>query len=166
MKYFEENLFFTRVQLVNEISNISDEVFNRKLETNKWSIAEICHHLLKTETLFTKAILFGLEQNKRAKAVRKPIEDVLDRSKFISAPKISEPGTGPFYVLQLIQQLNDSRIDLLGVLNKIDDKSILEEIAVKHPVFEDLSLDQWVELLYLHEQRHIQQIKDQKELSR
>jgi hypothetical protein len=52
----------------------------------------------------------------------------------------------------------------MGVLNKIDDKSILKEIAVKHPVFGDLSLDQWIELLYLHEHRHIEQIKDLKAL--
>ncbi|WNR43828.1 DinB family protein [Paenibacillus roseipurpureus] len=162
MKNFEENLYFTREQLISEISHLPNEVFNRKSDTNKWSIAQICHHLWKTETLFTKAILFGLKQNKRTKTERKPIEHVLDRSKFIRAPEIAEPGTGPFYVVQLIQLLNDSRIDLLGVLNKMDDKSILEEIAVKHPMFDDLSLDQWVELLYLHEQRHIQQIKDHK----
>lgn len=166
MNYFKENLSSTRKQLISEISPIPDEIFNLKAEENKWSIAQICQHLLKTEILFAKAIRFGLEQTKQTKTVRKPIERILDRSKLYIAPKISEPDPGPFHVLRLIEQLNDSRIDLLGVLNTIENKSILEEIAVKHPVFEDLSLDQWVELLYLHEQRHIQQIKDQKAIIR
>jgi hypothetical protein len=51
---------------------------------------------------------------------------------------------------------------LMDVLVKIDDISILKEIAVNHPRFGNLPLDQWIELLYLHEQRHIEQIKDLK----
>ena len=29
-----------------------------------------------------------------------------------------------------------------------------------HPALGELSLDQWIELIYLHEQRHISQIKE------
>ncbi|SFM53522.1 DinB superfamily protein [Paenibacillus sp. 1_12] len=165
MDDFEKYLFSTRERLLNEISYLNEDEFNRTLEINTWSIAQICHHLLKTETLFRKAIFYGVEQRILSKTERKPIQIVLDMSKKFPAPKVSEPSSGPFQVPQIIQLLSDSRNKLMGVLDKIDDKSILKEIAVNHPRFGDLPLDQWIELLYLHEQRHIEQIKDLKALS-
>jgi uncharacterized damage-inducible protein DinB len=52
MDKFEEHLVRTRMQLLNEISSLSNDEFNRRFELNKWSIAQVCHHLLITETLF------------------------------------------------------------------------------------------------------------------
>lgn len=164
MADFEENLLTTREKLLNEISSLSDEDFNRTIEIEKWSIAQICHHLWKTEALFRKAILFGLDQGISSKTERKPIEVVSDMSTKYSAPKVSEPGSGPFQVEQIIQLLSVSRIKFMGVFEKFDDNSTLKEIAVNHPRFGDLPLDQWIELLYLHEQRHIEQIKELKAL--
>jgi DinB superfamily len=162
MDDFKGQLFTTREQLLNEISSLDDNEFNRTDEMNKWSIAQICHHLLKTETLFTKAISYGMDQRILSQTERKPIHNVLDKSQKYQAPRISEPDSGPFQVPQIIQLLNDSRNKLIIVLDKIDDKSILKEIAVNHPRFGDLPLDQWIELIYLHEQRHIEQIKELK----
>lgn len=62
MDEFKPFLFATRERLLNEISSLNDDEFNRTIDSNKWSIAQICHHLMKTETLFSKAILFGLDQ--------------------------------------------------------------------------------------------------------
>ncbi|KQL44021.1 PadR family transcriptional regulator [Brevibacillus choshinensis] len=164
MDKFEEYLIKTREQLLNEFSFLSFDEFNRRFEMEKWSIAQVCHHLFITETLFAKAIVFGLDQKKPTDTEHIPIQFVSDRSNKIQAPKISEPSSEPFQVLQIIQLLNDSRNKLMYVLSKIDDKSVLRAIAVKHPVFGNLPLDQWVELLHLHEQRHIEQIKDLKAL--
>ncbi|WP_054023078.1 DinB family protein [Bacillus sp. FJAT-28004] len=164
MDDFDEHLYTTRERLLNEISSLNDEEFNRTIEITKWSIAQICHHLLKTENLFRKAILLGLDQKILSKTERKPIQIVLDKSVKFQAPKISEPSSEPFQVPQIIQLLSDSRNKLMDVLVKIEDISILKEIAVNHPRFGNLPLDQWIELLYLHEQRHIEQIKDLKAL--
>jgi hypothetical protein len=60
----------------------------------------------------------------------------------------------------MLNLLTKSRENLLNVLRSIDDKSILSKKAAKHPAFGELSLEQWIELLYIHEQRHIEQIKD------
>ncbi|MCP3776660.1 DinB family protein [Paenibacillus sp. MZ04-78.2] len=164
MDKFEENLFTTREQLLNEVSSLSFDEFNRRFETSKWSIAQVCHHLFITEKLFAKAIVFGLEQKRPTGSEHLPAHFVSDRSNKIQAPQISEPSSEPFQVLQIVQLLSESRNKLMDVLSKIDDKSILKAIAVNHPVFGDLPLDQWVELLYLHEQRHIEQIKELKAL--
>lgn len=42
----------------------------------------------------------------------------------------------------------------------IEDKSFLAEKSVKYPTLDDLPLDHWIEQIYLHEQRHIEQIKE------
>ncbi|UVI33087.1 DinB family protein [Paenibacillus spongiae] len=162
MDKLAEMLFKTRERLLHEVSSLSFDDFNRRVEMNKWSIAQVCHHLYITEKLFAKAIAFGLAQKNPAEKEHIPVHFVSDRSNKIHAPKISEPGSEPFQVLQIVQLLSDSRIKLMDVLRTIDDKSVLKTIAVEHLVFGYLPLDQWVELLYLHEQRHIEQIKDLK----
>ena len=84
----------------------------------------------------------------------------MDRTKKFKAPKIVEPDVEPFEVQQIIDLLNDSRKKLMTFLSTIEDKSILAEKSVKHPALGELPLDQWIEQIYLHEQRHIEQIKE------
>jgi DinB superfamily len=161
---YKEHLFTTREQLLNEISSLGFDEFNRRSESDKWTIAQVCHHLFITEKLFAKAILFGLDKEDPIDTEHVPIQFVLDRSYKIQAPEIAVPGSEPLQVPQIIQLLNDSRNKFMAVLSKIDDMSVLKEIAVQHPAFGNLPLDQWIELLYLHEQRHIEQIKELKAL--
>ncbi|GIO05543.1 PadR family transcriptional regulator [Brevibacillus reuszeri] len=162
MDYFEENLAKTRATLLNEISSIRDEDFNRRFEQDKWSIAQVCHHLVIIDTLFAKAIVHGLKQLNPIDKEYIPIQYVADRSNKIQAPEISEPSPEPFQVQQIIQMLHDSRHNFLVVLSKVEDRAILKTVAVKHPVLGHLPLDQWVEILYVHEQRHIEQIQELK----
>lgn len=164
MNELEENLIRTRKILIKELSSLNDNEFNQRVDTNKWSIAQVCHHLVITEILFTKAIISGLDEMNVTEATRKPIQLVLDKSKNFQAPEIAEPRSEPFQVLQILLLLNESRKNLTEAISKVDDKTILKNITAKHPVFEDLPLDQWIELLYLHEQRHIEQIKTLKSL--
>lgn len=165
MEVYITNLAAARARLLHEISSLNDEDFNREFENNQWSIAQICHHLLKTEVLFRKAIRFGLAQKTVIKADRKHIQVVSDMSVKYQAPKIAEPDSGPFQASLIIQQLSDSRNNLLDVLLPIDDPSRLKDIVVNNPRFGDLPLDQWIELLYIHEQRHTKQIINLKALA-
>ncbi|REK76028.1 DinB family protein [Paenibacillus paeoniae] len=161
---FEQALLTTREQLWHEISSLKEEELNRVVNESTWSIGQIVNHLWKTETLFSKAILYGLKRNALSNTERKPIEVVLDPSVKYQAPAVAEPDVGPFELAPIIQLLGDSRVQLLKVLGKVDDIAILKGLAFHHPRFGDLPLDQWVELLYMHEQRHIEQIKGIKAL--
>ena len=49
---------------------------------------------------------------------------------------------------------------LLLVLDSIEDPSLLSGKSVKHALFGSLSLEQLIEQVHLHEQRHIEQIKE------
>ena len=73
-----------------------------------------------------------------------------------------EPSIQQFEVLQLVYLLNDSRKALMRFLSTIEDESKLAKKSVMHPALGELLLDQWIELIYLHEQRHIEQIKEVK----
>ncbi|CAM3973216.1 DinB family protein [Mesobacillus zeae] len=160
-KLVNDNLYETRNNLVKEITLLSDVQFNSKPDMNKWSIAQVCHHLVLVEEASIKAIAWGLKEIDSTQKERKKVHLILsDRTKKIKAPKIVEPDVGPFEVQQIIDLLNDSRNKLMTFLCTIEDKSILAEKSVKHPAFGELPLDQWIEQIYLHEQRHIEQIKE------
>jgi len=158
-KLVNENLYETRNNLVKEITLLSDTEFNSKPDMDMWSIAQVCHHLVLVEQATIQAIAWGLKKVENAPAERKNVHLILDRTKKFKAPKIVEPDAKPFEVQSIIDLLNDSRNKLLAFLSRIEDQSILAEKSFKHPALDELPLDQWIEQIYLHEQRHIEQIK-------
>lgn len=156
----ELQLVETRTILLDEISLLSFEELNNRPEPNKWSIAQVCHHLAITEKLFARAIEYGLKQPSTTHVKQKNIHVLLDRSIKVEAPEMVKPALEHFEVEQIVDLLKDSRNYLLTVLSKIEDKSILAEKSAKHPIFNELPLNQWIDLIYLHDQRHMEQIKE------
>lgn len=155
-----DNLYETRNNLVKEITSLSYSQFNDRLGTNLWSIAQVCHHLVLVEQSTIKAIAWGLKKVDNTQIERKNVHLILDRTKKFKAPEIVEPDVEPFDVQSIIDLLNNSRKKFLTFLSTIEDKSILAEKSMKHPALGELPLDQWVEQIYLHEQRHTEQIKE------
>ena len=155
-----DNLYETRNNLVKEITSLSYTQFNGRLGMNMWSIAQVCHHLVLVEQATIKAIAWGLKKVDNTQTERKNVHLILDRTKKFKAPEIVEPDVEPFEVQSIIDLLNDSRKKLLTFLSTIEDKSILAEKSFKHPALGELPLDQWIEQIYLHEQRHTEQIKE------
>ncbi len=155
-----DNLLETRSDLVKEITNLTNAQFNNKHDKDTWSIAQVCHHLVLVEQSTIKAIAWGLKKVDNTQTERKNTHLLLDRTKKYKAPEIVEPDVEPFEVQSIIDLLNDSREKLLTFLSTIEDKSILAEKSFKHPALGELPLDQWIEQIYLHEQRHTEQIKE------
>ena len=159
MLNFEDKLFETRNLLLHEISCLSQHELNQTIEINTWTIAQICHHLIIVEMLFADAIVYGLKRKNDKEIEPKRIEVISDRSQKIDAPEISKPSSEQFHLEEIIQMFRNSRKKFLDVLSSIEDKSLLVKKSAKHPVLGELPLYQWIELLYLHELRHIEQIK-------
>ncbi|WP_427110596.1 DinB family protein [Lysinibacillus xylanilyticus] len=155
-----DHLCETRNNLIEEIKLLSDSQFNAKPDANSWSIAQVCHHLTLVEESSVKAIAWGLKQADHKQTERKNVQLIVDRTKKITAPKIVEPAEDYFTVQQIIDLLDDSREKLTAFLDTIEDSSILAEKSFKHPAIGELPLDQWIEQIYFHEQRHIEQIKE------
>jgi hypothetical protein len=155
-----DKLIEVRNHLLSEINLLSYDEFNKKTNSNEWSIAQVCHHLILVEKAFAQAIEYGLKKVDGHETERKNIHIVSDKTVKLKAPDTVQPNSEPFEVQQIIELLSESRDFFNTVLSKIDDQSILSEKSVKHPLFGELPLDQWVELLYIHEQSHVEQIKD------
>jgi hypothetical protein len=155
-----EELIATRNRLLKEISGLSYERLNKKPDEVTWSVAQVCHHLYLTESAFTQAIIYGLNKVNGKKAEPKPVQLAVDRTQKAKAPVIVAPGDEPLDSQQIKELLNHSRNLFLEFYNQLEDKSILAEKSAKHPLFGYTPLDQWVELIYLHEERHIEQIKE------
>jgi hypothetical protein len=160
-KVKDHHLLVTRNNLLSEIDGLTQEEMNFHSEENRWSIAQVCHHLALTEETFAKAIAYGLKTSTIYSEPKK-IDFMLDRSIKLEAPEIVQPLMESFTSRQLVDQLSNSRKILMSILNTVDDTAILSEKSVKHPFLGDLPLFQWIELIYLHEQRHIQQIQENK----
>ena len=155
-------LFETRLELIEEMEGLSDRIINYQPAPNKWSIAQICHHLYLSERIFTRAIITGMQERDYNHIIKKNIYLISDRSKKFRAPDMVLPSEEDFQLTTLIDLLGQSRDHLLQVLYEKDPDVLLNKKKAKHPLFGDLALDQWVELLSLHEQRHIKQIRDAK----
>ena len=153
-----DNLNETRNNLVQEITSLSYSQFNGRPGKNAWSIAQVCHHLVLVEQTTLKTIVWGLRRGKNTQTERKNVHLILDRTKKFKAPEVVEPTEEAFEVQSIIDMLSDSRKKLLTFLSTIEDKSRLTERFVKHPALGELPLDQWIEHIYLHEQRHTEQI--------
>ncbi|MGE7887716.1 DinB family protein [Bacillus cereus] len=157
----KEKFYETRNHLFEEITLLSHIQFNRKPDKDKWSIAQVCHHLVLLEERVITVISSGLKKIDNNQNERKEIQTILlDRSIKFIAPETIEPSIEPFEVQQMITLLNESRKELMHFLSTIEDESILAKKSVMHPALGELFLDQWIELIYLHEQRHIEQIKE------
>lgn len=159
MNQFKDNLLETRNRLLNEIQPFRFDEFNKKPDQNNWSAAQVCDHLVLVEKAFTKAIIYGMKKEDQ-EVERKDLSFAMDRKQKIDAPEIVIPNSEQMEVQQVIERLSESRKDLLAVLSTIKDSSILTGKYARHPIFGKISLDQWIELLYIHEQRHIEQIKE------
>ena len=161
MSYSEiDYLDETRKSLVQEITSLRDDEFNGKPGKEMWSIAQVCHHLVLVEKSTAKVINWGVKGPPSTNIERRKVDLILDRTKKIQAPKIVEPDEQSFTVQQMIDLLSESRKTLMSVLHTIENKLILAEKSVNHPAFGELPLDQWVDMIPLHEQRHIEQIKE------
>jgi uncharacterized damage-inducible protein DinB len=155
-----ESLTATREKLLNEISDLSNEELNKKPGPDTWSVAQVCHHLYLAESVFTQAIIYGLSKSNGRKAEPVPVQLAVNRSQKAKAPDMVVPSDNPMDYQQIKDLLDQSRNLFLEFYNQLEDKSLLAEKSAKHPLFGYMPLDQWVELIYLHEERHIEQIKE------
>lgn len=152
-----ENLGKTRTKLFETVKDLTDEQFNQKPSPEKWSIAQVFHHLYTTEKSTAEFILSAIE-TKSSPVEDKDMAFVADRSKKIKAK--NEPPTDFFTKKALMYLLDNSRFEnLQAVFNEVHVEDLADK-SIDHPGFGKISLKNLVEFIYLHEQRHIEQIEE------
>ncbi|KGR76264.1 DinB family protein [Ureibacillus sinduriensis] len=151
-----------RGELFNEINGLSTESFNKKPSDDEWSIKQIVEHLCLMEGAIAKMIQGKLENGEVVNAEMKPIEAATNRKIKIDAPEFALPGNEFATLEELKTKLNVTHQTLLKIEELADEK----ELKIKgfpHPVFGQMSLEQWIPFVGYHEMRHILQIKEVKE---
>lgn len=151
-----------RAEVLDSVNMLSDEQLNQRLDPEKWTIAQVLVHLYLLERGLSKWIPDALSKGEKQIVDKKPIYMVPDRSKKLKAPKNVEP-RDEFYTLDAVQiKLRQSRVALNEALAGVAEEE-LEKRALPHPVFGPINLKQWVELVGVHEKRHLEQIEELKQ---
>ncbi|KEK23608.1 DinB family protein [Bacillus gaemokensis] len=157
-----QSLQSTRSALLSEIEMLNDTEVNVKPRRDKWSIIQIMHHLHLVEQSVTSALVYALQKKERKAVQLKDLQLTLDRTHKREAPQQMQPTETLMKKQQGIQLLEHSRQELLHTLHSIIDERELLDNSLKHPIFHELNLYQWIQFLDLHEQRHLTQLKEAK----
>lgn len=153
----------TRHEILNLIENIPDHLFNERESESTWSIKQVLEHLYKTEVEITKAIKYMLTLPEREHLLDQPLALTLDRTHKISAPTAIVPTSRPGTKQDMLHLLSQSRKQLLQLVDSIPPEQDLTTRGMKHPVFNNLSLKQWIEFIGYHEKRHLAHILEIKQ---
>lgn len=159
MKVNEE----AREKLWKEVDELTDDELNWKPSATQWSVREVLEHLYLMEGGIAKTIQHQLASGEANLVADKPIEHAVDRSTKVTAPDFATPDENFIKLTELKEKLAASH----QLLQHIENTESKEELAAKsypHPVFGDMNLAQYIPFVGYHELRHIEQIKEVKEL--
>lgn len=151
-----------REELLSLVNELTDEQLNTRIEEGSWSIAQVLEHLYLLEKSVTNLIQRKLKSDTTKPVVNKPLKHTLNRSLKIDAPSFLEPHEEFLSLEKAKGMLEESREGFVRSFEGVE-RSFLEQKSYVHPIFGDLNLAQWVEFIGLHEQRHMDQIKEIKE---
>lgn len=147
-----------RNDILTEINDIPDHLFNDKESANSWSVGQVLDHLHKIEVEITKAIKYMLTLPEQDPLPDKPLTITLDRSKKRTAPEAFIPSSQTLDKQEILSSLAQSRQNLLKLIDSIPPERDITRIGFKHRFFDVLSLKQWIEFIGYHEKRHLSQI--------
>lgn len=141
------------------VQHLTDEQINQHAETGKWNVAQVLEHLYLIERMIVKYISISLVKSELSTTNAKPFNLTLDRSRSIEAPPHLVPSEAFMKLEDLKTKLNESRQSLLQVTQGISENELTQK-SFPHPVLGMMDLKQWVTFVGVHEQRHLEQIKD------
>ncbi|ASS67429.2 MULTISPECIES: DinB family protein [unclassified Paenibacillus] len=155
-----DSLEMTRSELVEEVHAIPVERLTQKPAGGGWSVMEILEHLSLLEARIVQGIQASLLAPERGDLRPAPLELVKDRSRKLQAPSQAEP-SGRFHTLaDALEALNGVRQSTLEALASSIGTDAMDSHGFDHPAFGPMSAKQWVELIPLHEARHLDQIRE------
>ncbi|KGP91167.1 hypothetical protein N780_07970 [Pontibacillus chungwhensis BH030062] len=148
-----------RQQVLDYLNSLSDEQASQKPDENTWSVLEVAEHLYLMEGFIIQKIDKTIRGGERVETTKKPIHHTPDRSHKVDAPEGLKP-KGDFKTIQdALEGLKRSREATLFLLHNKEEDT-LQNYSFPHPVFGEMSLEQWAEFIGWHEIRHLEQMKE------
>lgn len=160
MSMYYEKTYKTRKELLQLLEELNEEKLHQKENPEQWTVSENVEHLY----LFEKNILIGLQKAiQRKLAVEEKdvnLEKILaNRTYKVKAPEGFVPSSHPYTKVELVKLLEQSRANLVAFIEEVDEDSI-HRYGFNHRWIGDLTVNQWLQLVGFHEQRHMEQIKE------
>ncbi|MEW4059725.1 hypothetical protein CHH79_10065 [Bacillus siamensis] len=150
-----------RQQTWEELKGLSDEEFNQKPAADEWSVREVLDHLKKIDESAQSLLSKQAKDAPFKKIEEKPMEFIEDRTNKRPAPSQLEPEQNRISVIEAKQELDTARQQLTAVISSLNEEDF--ERVLPHPVFQELTIRQWIDFIGHHEKRHINQIKEIKQ---
>ncbi|CAM4008189.1 DinB family protein [Mesobacillus zeae] len=150
-----------REELLNEVASLSDNQLNMKPSEEKWSVSQVIQHLSAIDESLLPALKNAVKDESE-RVEEKDVKFVLDRTKKRESP-LPEPSAEFISKEGILKMLNQARIPLIEFTNENIDGTILEDKSMVHPFLGQMSIKQMIEVIALHEKRHIDQVKEIKE---
>jgi hypothetical protein len=156
------DLHQARIDLLKAVQDLPENAL-RARNPDGWSILHVLEHLYLTERAIAQGIRHALSVSSSDPFPQKPIEAILDRSQKVKSPGSTEPN-GLFTSLEhAVTSLGASRAELETLLASVENADALRNHGFRHPFLGMLSIHQWLEVLPLHERRHLAQIEEMKQ---
>jgi uncharacterized damage-inducible protein DinB len=154
-----------REEILQSVSHLSDEAFNRAPQPGKWSVAQILTHILTSEKLslgYMKKKIQGIDQLKDSGLMESLRLWLLIVSQRIplkyKAPKVVVENTPETLTLaQLTEEWANLRKELAVFLSTIDDKHA-RRVIYKHPLAGRFDVRQTLIFFREHVNHHRPQI--------
>lgn len=150
-----------RQQTWEELKGLSDEEFNQKPAADEWSIREVLDHLKKIDETAQTLLSKHAKDAPLKEIEEKPMEFIEDRTNKRPAPSHLEPEQKRISVIEAKQELDTARQQLTAVISSLNEEDFKR--VLPHPVFQELTIRQWIDFIGHHEMRHINQIEEIKQ---
>lgn len=156
-------------ETISAVEGVSEAQWNFKAADDKWSVAQVSEHILKSEGLIFGAVnqVTAMPANpdwatQTEGKTELMMTGVLDRSQKFKAPEQLQPSSG-MSKADFISQFRAAREKTIRFV--AETSAPLKEHTMDHPVLKTLNGYQWLLLIPLHNQRHNLQIKEVMESS-
>lgn len=151
----------SRTELLNAVRDVP-EVALRAQNKDGWSILHVLEHLYLMETDVAARVQQAMQSPGGDAIPPQPLQArVLDRSFKVKTPSSASP-TGQFQTLdEAMAHLDHARQGLEAAVGTISQEDLYNH-GFPHVFFGMLSIQQWLDIVALHERRHTAQIEEMK----
>jgi uncharacterized damage-inducible protein DinB len=144
--------------LLQTISDCSEENFNRNPCENCWSQAQVAEHILLLETKVNKA-LYEADATERNADLKVGLlkKAMASFERKFTAPEFIQPTDLQKNKQELADALLKQRHILRNIIHTTD---LTETPTYKHPQIGDMTRLEWIYFIITHSDRHVQQMKN------
>jgi AcrR family transcriptional regulator len=157
-----------RAALLVAVSTVPEPLWNERMHTGTWSIAEVLEHLQRVESGIARLLERTIERGRQAGIPEEretgsllnclDAYDLTRRDRRLVAPDPVAP-RGGHTAAQGLAALTLSREALLAAIRSGDGLA-LGGLTFPHPLFGSLDMYQWILFVGQHEARHAAQIAE------